>query len=161
MRIYHPSLGRFSGPEFVQLPGTARSHTFKNLINGRPYMFRVSFHNAVGNSAWAPERIVVPAAPPTQPTMRRLVATRTRIGYGWYQSQSNGSAVTGYVVAIRRQTSTGGWTRWYSSNVPASSGTTYNWFDEAPDRAYEVRVHATSAAGPSAWSPTSSISTAP
>lgn len=157
MRIYRPSLGRWSDPEFVRLPGSARSHRFTNLLNGRWYMFRASYHNRAGNSAWSPERVVVPAARPTQPTKRRLVATRTRIGYAWNQSHDNGRDVTGYTVAIRGETSAG-WTAWYPKKTQ-SSGTVHNWFDRTPNRTYQVRVRARSDAGPSIWSPRSTITT--
>jgi hypothetical protein len=90
--------------------------------------------------------------------MRRLVATSTRIGYAWNQSQDNGRAVTGYTVSIRRLKSAG-WTAWFASGVPASNGTTYNWFTRTPNSPYQVRVRANSAAGPSIWSPDSSITT--
>jgi len=158
VRIYRPSLGRYSNPEFVQLPGSARSYRFTNLINGLRYVYRVSYHNGAGNGAWTADRVIVPGAPPTQPTMRRLVATSTRIGYAWNQSQDNGRAVTGYTVSIRRLKSAG-WTAWFASGVPASNGTTYNWFTRTPNSTYQVRVRANSAAGPSIWSPNSSITT--
>jgi len=107
--------------------------------------------------AWSADRFVA-WAPPSQPTKRSLEATRTRISYAWNQSLANGSAVTGYVVSIRRKTSTG-WTEWFASPVPASNGMTYRWTRRKADRTYQVRVRANSAAGPSIWSPKGSITT--
>jgi len=158
VQIFRPSFDGFSRPTFVRLPADTRSHTFTGLINGRPYRYRVLYHNSEGNGGLGPEADVVPGAPPTQPTVRRLVATDERIGYGWYQSEPNGRPVTRYQVAIRRQTGSG-YTSWSMTDIPLENGTTHNWFDLAASTTYQVRVRGDSAAGPSAWSPTSTVTT--
>ena len=140
------STAEWSVPSYRYFSGQARAYEFTGLINGRTYMFRVAYHNKAGYSAWSHERVVSPAAPPSQPSFRRATVTSDRIGYGWYRSDGNGRSITSYQLAIRRATSTE-WTTTRVGNV--------SWHDFEPLRSaseYVIRVRATSSAGTSDWS---------
>lgn len=140
------STGEWSGPQYRYFSAGARAHEFTGLTNGRTYMYRVAYQNKAGYSAWSHERVVSPAAPPSQPSFRRATVTSDRIGYGWYRSDGNGRSITSYQLAIRRATSTE-WTTTRVGNV--------SWHDFEPLRSaseYVIRVRATSSAGTSDWS---------
>lgn len=57
---YRPSMGSYSRPDYRRVKGSARGTTIGKLDGGRTYRFRVTFHNAAGNSAWSDARVVTP-----------------------------------------------------------------------------------------------------
>jgi len=155
MRIRR-STGEWSGPQFRYLSAQSRSLEIGGLTNGRSYMYRVAYHNKAGYSAWSQERVASPAAPPSQPSFRRATVTSDRIGYGWYRSDGNGRSIEGYMLARRRETSTG-WTEWTRTWVGSVS-----WHDFEPLRSgssYAIRVRASTSAGTSDWSTTRAFTT--
>jgi Fibronectin type III domain len=51
----------------VILPGTARSQTVRNLVNGRSYYFRIAAANHFGQGPWSPTVLGRPIGPPPPP----------------------------------------------------------------------------------------------
>lgn len=56
MQIFHKSTGRFANPVFRRLGDDVTRTTFSGLRSGRPYRFRLAFHNTTGWSVWSPTR---------------------------------------------------------------------------------------------------------
>lgn len=150
-QIYHPSTGEYSRPTYKLFAGDTRSASYAGLNNGRPYRFRVAYHNAHGNAAWGPAKVVIPGMPPDAPTKRRLSTGTNRISFGWYKPDRHGYDITGYIVGIRRATSSG-WTPWTTTKKSVSAGTSHVWEGLRSRTTYQVRVRARSGAGPSDWS---------
>jgi hypothetical protein len=157
MQVWRPSFDDWSKPAYRHLGKTARKTTFSNLINGRPYRFRVAYHNGIGYSAWGSYVKVTPAAPPDTPrSPRSLNSDPDSVSYSWYRTKPNGRDVKGYQVAIRRQKG-GSWTDWKKAKV--GDILHHRWDGLRSGKTYQVKVRALSAAGPSDWSRRSRIST--
>jgi hypothetical protein len=151
METYHPSVRDWGLPAYRTLSSTTRSSAYAGLDNGRRYRWRMTFHNASGNSAWSRYVELTPAAAPTTPRVPRwLTATTSKIRYAWWISTARGTPVTSYTVSIRGRTSSG-YSTWRPTTVSASV-LNYNWTPVMRGRTYQVRVRANSAVGSSGWS---------
>jgi Peptidase family M23/Fibronectin type III domain len=156
--LWSPSLAAWNSPVYRTVSASQRNTTFTGLVNGRRYRHRVLASNATGNSAWTAFTEVVPATVPVIPaTDRGLTASADAIRFAWWKSAAQGTPVTSYTLAIRRQTATG-WKAWSYLTAPDSelshiftglrSGTTY-----------QVTVRANSSAGSSRYGRYVSITT--
>jgi hypothetical protein len=156
METYHPSVPEWGAPTYRTVAATARSSTYTGLQNGRQYRWKVTSHNAGGNSAWSSYVNLTPAAAPTTPRVARwLAATTSKVRYAWWISTARGTPVTSYTVAIRARTSSG-YTTWLRSAVSARA-LNRNWTPVARGRTYQVTVRANSAVGSSPWAPYHSV----
>jgi murein DD-endopeptidase MepM/ murein hydrolase activator NlpD len=136
--------------KWVDFPASTTSTKLRRLRNGWTYKFRLQFHNAAGYSKETPWEVIVPAAPPSPPRgMRFLTVERNTIDYGWMRSDAQGTPITGYEVAISRETRRG-WTRWTLTRPPAD-WLHYKWKDLILGAKYRVKVRALSRLGPSSW----------
>jgi hypothetical protein len=136
--------------EWKDYPGTTTRVRLTGLTNGWTYKFRLYYHNLAGYSVATPWVAATPVGPPTAPTgPRRLTAEANVIKYAWGQSYQDGVPVTGYEVAIRSRSAR----RWSAWTITPTGSTVpnYRWDGLAFNTLYEVKVRATSTAGPSSW----------
>ena len=122
--------------------------TVSGLVNGRRYRLRVLATTRAGNSAWTRYVEVVPATAPTVPaTDRGLGSTHDSVRLAWWKSTAQGTPVTSYTFAIRRQKGTG-WTAWTYRTVPADTYS-HRYTGLRQGTTYQVTVRANGAAGSS------------
>jgi hypothetical protein len=124
--VWGPSVGKWHSMSYRTVPADQLATTFRGLDNGRTYRFRVTAHNAAGNSAWTGYVKGTPATVPLAPgTDRNLTAGSTYVRFGWYGAVPQGAPVTSYTARIRYWTGSA-WTAWSSVKVPAAE-LTYRW----------------------------------
>src|SRR5207245_10581129 len=76
--------------------GTASPVTVGSLTNGKTYTCTVTATNAIGTSpASAPSGAVVPAAPPSAPTITGVTGGDALVVVAFTAGNSNGSAIMG------------------------------------------------------------------
>ena len=156
--LWSPSVGRWNDPTFRTVSASQLSTTFTGLVNGRRYRYRVLAHNSVGNSAWTRYVEVVPATAPTIPaTDRGLTAAYDSVRLAWWKATAQGTPVTSYTFAIRRQKGTD-WTAWTYRAVPADT-LSYTYTGLREGTTYQVTVRANSAVGSSRFGTYRSITT--
>lgn len=157
--LWAPSLGAWHAPVYRTLDAVQLATTVTGLENGRRYRFRVLARNAIGSSAWTDFREVTPATVPSIPaTDRGLSASFDQVRFAWWKSAAQGTPVTSYTVAIRRQTSTG-WTAWSYARVPADVFS-HKFDGLRPRTTYQVTVRADSNVGSSRYGISRSVTTA-
>ncbi len=148
--LWGPSVGRWHSMSYRTVPASQLATTFRGLDNGRTYRFRVTAHNAAGNSAWTGYVKGTPATAPLAPgTDRRLVAGSTYVRFGWYGSVPQGAPVTSYTAGIRYWTGSA-WSAWSFVRIPDAE-LTYRWDGLRRGTTYQVTVRANSGAGSSPW----------
>jgi hypothetical protein len=148
--VWGPSVGAWHSMSYRTVPATQLATTFNGLENGRTYRFRVTAHNAAGNSAWTAHVKGTPATVPLAPrTDRNLSAGSTYVRFGWYGAVPQGAPVTAYTAAIRYWTGRA-WSAWSFVRVP-SAELTYRWDGLRRGTTYQVTVRAQSGAGSSPW----------
>jgi hypothetical protein len=86
-----------------------------------------------------------------------VTSTSSTIRFAWWKSTARGTPVTGYTLAIRRQTATG-WTSWRRTQV-GPDVLSFRWTGLPSGRTYEMTVRARSDVGPSSWGKYRSIAT--
>lgn len=148
--VWGPSVGKWHSMSYRVVPADQLATTFRGLDNGRTYRFRVTAHNAAGNSAWTGYVKGTPATAPLAPgTDRNLTAGSTYVRFGWYGSVPQGTPVTSYTARIQYWTGSA-WSAWRSVEVPAAE-LTYRWDGLRRGTTYKVTVRANSDAGSSPW----------
>jgi hypothetical protein len=148
--LWAPSLNRWHDPTYRTVSSSQLASVVTGLDNGRRYRFRVLAKNGVGNSAWTRSVEVVPATVPTIPaTDRGLSVSFDLVRLAWWKSTAQGTPVTSYTVAIRRQTASG-WTAWTYRTVPADTYS-HKFTGLRQGTTYQVTVRANSDAGSSRY----------
>jgi hypothetical protein len=156
-QLWSPSLSAWNSPVYTTVSGAPSGTTLTGLTNGRKYRIVVTHKNASGYSAWSVARTVVPATVPSAPKAPRFLTSPTRdyVHYGWWKSNANGAAVTGYTTQVRCYRD-GRYRAWTTKYVGASTYY-YNHRGLTGYATCQVRVRATNGMGVSAWSTTSTI----
>lgn len=156
--VWGPSVGKWHSTSYRVVPDDQLATTFRGLDNGRTYRFRVTAHNAAGNSVWTGYVKGTPATAPLAPgTDRNLTAGSTYIRFGWYGSVPQGTPVTSYTARIQYWTGSA-WSAWRSVEVPAAE-LTHRWDGLRRGTTYKVTVRANSDAGSSPWGTTRKLTT--
>jgi hypothetical protein len=149
-QLWAPSVNRWHDPTYRTVTAGQLASLVTGLDNGRRYRFRVLAQNAVGNSQWTRYVEVVPATVPSIPaTDRDLSVSFDLVRFAWWKSTAQGTPVTSYTVAIRRQTTTG-WTAWSFRSVPADTYS-YKFTGLRQGTTYQVTARANSDAGSSRY----------
>lgn len=147
-QILRPSAG--TQERWKEYPGDTTRIELTGLTNGWTYKFRIYLHNEVGYSAATEWQSVEPLGVPTTPTGPQAVnGISNTVRYSWGKSYDNGSPVTGYEVGIRKRLKDG-WSEWDDTKT-RNTDTRYRWDGLDHAATYQVRVRATSSAGPSDW----------
>jgi peptidase M23-like protein/fibronectin type III domain protein len=157
--LWSPSLSAWNAPVHRTVAASQLAATSTGLVNGRRYRFQVLARSAAGNSAWTRYVEVVPATVPGIPaTDRGLTASADAVRFAWWKSTAQGTPVTSYTLAIRRQTSTG-WKSWAYVTVPADM-LSYKFTRLRAGATYQVTARANSTAGSSRYGAYRAITTA-
>ncbi len=148
--LWAPSLNRWHDPSYRTVSASQLASVVTGLENGRRYRFRVQARNTAGMSAWTRHVEVVPATVPSIPaTDRGLSSSFDLVRFAWWKSAAQGTPVTSYTVAIRRQTATG-WTAWGYQTVPADVFS-HKFTGLRQATTYQVTARANSDAGSSRY----------
>jgi putative nucleotidyltransferase with HDIG domain len=90
--------GKGQNPKAITVPAGTTSASFDGLTNGTEYTFRVVAVNKVGRSPAAKSTAVTPAGLPAAPTGPSATPASGEATVAWTTPDSNGSALTGYVI---------------------------------------------------------------
>ena len=136
---------------------TGTSLDITGLTGGTDYRVRVRAVNNAGNSAWSTTRstTTLAAVAPGTPGGPTLTPGNKQITVRWTAPADNGARITRYTVECRDSdsTNTSGNCKsdaWAQYTTTTSTSITIRSLTNGTS--YEVRVQATSSAGPSAWS---------
>jgi hypothetical protein len=149
------TLGDFRPMEYHPASSTATSRSFGDLVLGGRYRFSIAHRNTTGWSNWSSTTEVSPALAPSPPAQVVATSGINWIRLDWARPANNGTPVTGYTVERAVQLPDGDWAPVRSFTTTASD---MRWND-LTNQTYRLRVRALSAAGPSPWSRTLTIST--
>ena len=138
----------------VSHTGTGTSATIGSLTNATAYEVQVRATNARGTGAWSPSAADKPGRPQASTAPTLTTPAERQIRAAWSATAANGAAVTDYDIAYRLS-SADTWSDWPHTGT----GRTATVTGLTPNTGYEVRVRASSAAGPGAWSGTTSATT--
>ena len=141
------SSGAWTKPNFE---GTGTSTTITGLTNGLNYTVQVQAKNSAGNSEWASATGTPAVQPPDPPAKPTVTASDNQLEVSWIIPSTNGADVNGYNVGYRRSTkdNKGSW-----NDLGFSGKGTSAIIDPLTNgQIYDVRVRATSSAGPGKWS---------
>jgi titin len=130
-----------------EVPATARSYVFSDLINGTTYRLYVRAQNAAGNSPWASVLTTPfpPATRPATPAMTRVDAASRRATLRWtYTSGDNGGA-----PLIRYQVQRGTTAATRQNLSPTTRAKTFRRLTNG--RRYTFYVRAQNRIGSSPW----------
>ena len=137
----------------------AQSYSDTSVTGGTTYTYRVTAFNNAGNSPYTNESavitpgvVVVPTVPAGPTSLLATVTSSSQIALAWVDNASN---ETGYSV---ERLNGAAWT--VIASLPANT-TSYGDTGLTANTAYSYRVNAVNAAGPSAYSNTSSATTQP
>ena len=151
-QVWSPSLKRWGGSRYVDLPATGTSGTLRELSNGRYYRLWVAAENSRGWSKWSTQERGIPAGRPAVPRTPRFLTWPhgKYIHYGWWKSEDNGKPVTRYDTQVRCYRN-GRYGAWTTQRVP---GTVYYYNHQGVSRyrTCQVRVRAVNVVGASSWS---------
>jgi hypothetical protein len=154
LQLFHPSVGEYGAIVEESADPADPSVVFDDLLPNRRYRAFVSFHNAVGWSAWSVPVVSETGFLPTRPAFRESDSTPTTIGYKWYRGDN---ADADYTVAIRRASGSS-WGRWSYTEVP-STDLSHRFRDLQPGWTYQVTVRAHNDFGTSRFAPYLTVST--
>ena len=138
----------------VSHTGTGTSASIGSLTNATAYDVQVRATNARGSGAWSPSATDKPGRPQQASAPTLTTPAQRQIHASWPATAANGSAVTDYDVGYRLAAADT-WSDWSHSGT----GRTATITGLTPNSGYQVRVRASSAAGPGAWSSASGITT--
>ena len=140
--------------------GTADTGTTAtlSLTNGTAYQVQVRASNARGAGAWSPPATDIPGRPQQSGAPTLTTPNERRIAAAWNATAANGLSVTDYDVQYRLASSD----TWIDSahtgtGLTATIGSSTTPL--APNTSYQVRVRASSSAGPGPWSSAASTTT--
>lgn len=122
--------------------------TVTGLTNGRKYEARVLAKNSVGTGDASASVGFIPASKPNAPTSVKTTSMTKKVKISWSKPATNGSTISGYVVAYSKDRKT--WTK--IKTITSASTLSYTWTAPKTKVAYFFRVNATSNLGSSAVS---------
>lgn len=149
------TLGDYRPMTYHSVSSTATSRSFDGLVLGGRYRFSIAHRNASGWSNWSTTTELSPALAPRPPAQVTVTSGISWIRLDWARPANNGTPVTGYTVEREVRLRSGAWSPVESFTTTASD---VRWNDLV-NQTYRLRVRALSAAGPSEWSRTLTIST--
>jgi len=140
---------RASGGGTTNVGGNQTTATVSGLTNGERYTFTVVARNEVGDSApSAASNAVVPAGPPTAPTITSASPDTRCVTVSWNAANPNGSPITAYQLSVNG----GSW-------EGVGTGTSTRRCGLADGTQYSFRVRAVNDVGPGPASNTVSART--
>ena len=147
--IERSSDGAKTWTRFARGASTATTAIVGGLVNGTPYVFRVSAANGVGTGpATAASSVAIPSKSAGAPTALKATRGDGQISLSWKAPAVNGgSPITDYAVESSRD---GGQT-WTRFTRGASTATTAIVGKLANGTSYVFRVAAVNSVGPGAW----------
>ncbi len=133
---------RANGGAVQSVGGGSLSHTFTSLTNGTGYTFEVQAVNEEGVGPWsAVSASVVPAGPPTAPTISSVTASGVgQLTAAWGGASPNGDAISSYNYRLN------------GGSAVSVVGTSVVRSGLNNSTAYSFQVQACNAVGCGAWS---------
>lgn len=134
----HISVQQLSSVDFQTCyQGPQTSTDLRNLLPFTMYYFRVNACNMIGVSKWSPlVNVQTPAAVPGAPQINDFEFTYNEVTLFWSEPDSNGSAITGYIIEYGDHT--------INTN---DTSTEYTITSLEPETSYKFRIQAVNAIG--------------
>ena len=146
---YHPSIHRYTGLTYRDIPTVQNGTHFSGLDIGYTYRFSAAFHGAGGYSAWAPLVTSIPTTPPIKPRITGVSAVSNWISVSWDRASVLGGGTASYEVA-RRCLIHGAYVPWVYTTV--GTPRTYKWYPVRGNTTCQVTVRGHNILGWGPWS---------